>query len=339
MTVENDGWVAGLKKYEQPVTWKVVVQLVDTVLPLLTLMTLMYLTIGWGLPYWVTLLIAVPTGAFLLRTFILFHDCCHGSLAASPTAVAIIGTVLGVLCLTPFDDWRYSHGVHHSTAGDLDRRGVGDVWTMTLNEYAAAGRWHRALYQFYRFPPVMFLLGPLLSFVIMNRVPTRGAKGRRLRSVWFTNTVLVGAITALGLTLGINAFLQVELPVLILGGAGGVWLFYVQHNFDPSYWAHGKEWSAFDAALHGSSYYKLPAVLRWISGSIGLHHLHHLRPRIPNYNLHRAVQETPELQLPNALTLRTSLRTVRYKVWDEERGVFLNFREMTRALSARLRPA
>ena len=163
--------------------------------------------------------------------------------------------------------------------------------------------------------------------------------GRRLRSVWLTNAVLAAVITALGLTVGFKAFLMVELPVIVLGGAGGVWLFYVQHNFDPSYWAHSGEWSAVEAALHGSSYYKLPPVLRWVSGSIGLHHLHHLRPRIPNYNLHRAVRETPELQLPNALTLRTSFRSVRYKVWDEERGVFLNFPQMLQALRVRTHTA
>ncbi len=332
-------WVAGLKEFEKPVTWKVVVQLVDTVAPFLALMTLMYVTIGRGFPYWVTLLLAVPTGAFLLRTFILFHDCCHGSFVASPAALTVIGTVLGLFALTPFADWRWSHGMHHSTAGDLDRRGVGDVWTMTLNEYASAGVFTRALYRFYRFPAVMFILGPILSFVIMNRIPSRGADARRIRSVVVTNVALAAIIVALSLTVGLKAFLMVELPVLVFGGAGGVWLFYVQHNFDPSYWARTESWQSLDAALQGSSYYKLPAVLRWISGSIGLHHLHHLKPRIPNYNLQRAVMATPELQLPNALTLRASMRSVRYKVWDEESRTLLSFREMARVLRARLRPA
>jgi acyl-lipid omega-6 desaturase (Delta-12 desaturase) len=339
MVNEKAAWVADLKQFEKPEGWKVAVQLLDTVLPFLGLMTLMYLTIGWGLPVWVTLLLALPTGAFMLRTFIFFHDCCHGSLVGSPVALEIIGNVLGFLCLTPFAEWRWSHGMHHATAGDLDRRGVGDVWTMTVKEYEAAGLFGRALYRFYRFPPVTFFLGPILSFVIMNRIPGKGSRGRRLWSVILTNVALAGVITALALTVGIKAFLLVELSVLVFGGAAGVWLFYVQHNFDPSYWAHTSEWQSMDAAMLGSSYYKLPAVLRWISGSIGLHHLHHLRPRIPNYNLQRAVASTPELQLPNALTLRTSLRSMRYKVWDEDSRAFLTFRQMTQALRSRPRAA
>ncbi len=339
MDRQRPAWVLGLKEFERPVAWKVSVQLVDTVVPFLALMTLMYVSIGRGLPYWVTLLLAIPTGALLLRTFILFHDCCHGSFVASPVALTIIGNVLGLFALTPFADWRWSHGVHHSTSGDLDHRGIGDVWTMTLNEYASASRFVRAVYLFYRFPAVMFILGPLLSFVIMNRIPCRRAGPRRIRSVVLTNVALAAIITALSLTVGIKAFLMVELPVLIFGGAGGVWLFYVQHNFDPSYWERTEGWQPMDAALLGSSYYKLPAVLRWISGSIGLHHLHHLRPRIPNYNLQKAVMATPELQLSNGLTLRTSLRSVRYKVWDEEHRTLLSFREMMQALRAQPRPA
>lgn len=328
-------WVSGPSRFEKPVAWKVAVQLVDTVLPFLALMVLMYMTIGWAFPYWVTLLLALPTGAFMVRTFIFFHDCCHGSFVASPVALKVIGNVLGVLVLTPFADWRYSHGMHHSTAGNLDRRGIGDVWTMTLDEYAASGWFRKALYRFYRHPAVMFILGPFLSFVIMNRIPSRDASGKRIRSVILTNLALALIIVTIGLTVGFKAYLMVQLPVLLVGGAAGVWLFYVQHQFDPSYWARNGEWESMAAAMQGSSYYKLPKVLQWISGSIGLHHVHHLKPRIPNYNLQSAVNATPELQLPNALTFFASLRAVHYKVWDEKEKTLLSFREMTRVLRQR----
>jgi len=332
-------WFSALSQFEKPDVRKVTIQLVNTLLPYFALMTLMFLTIQWNLPYWVTLLIAVPAGAFLLRTFIFFHDCCHGSFVASPTALKILGNILGVIVLTPFADWRHSHGIHHSTSGNLDKRGIGDVWTMTVDEYAASGWLSRALYRFYRFPAIMFLLGPVLSFVIRNRIPSGRPSGRRFWSVIVTDIALAAIIVAVGLTLGFKSYLMVQLPVLLFGGAAGIWLFYVQHQFDPSYWARTEEWQSMDAALRGSSYYKLPAVLQWISASIGLHHVHHLKPRIPNYNLQRCVNAIPELQLPDPLTLGTSLRSVRYKVWDEKEKVLLSFGEMARVLRQRLQTA
>ncbi|HTZ52268.1 MAG TPA: fatty acid desaturase [Spirochaetia bacterium] len=332
-------WIAGLRRFEAPDTRKVIIQLADTVLPYLGLTALMLLTVKWGLPYWITLVLAIPTGALLLRMFIFFHDCCHGSYLQSPVALNVLGRILGVLTFTPFDDWRHSHGIHHSTSGNLDKRGVGDVWTMTLAEYEQSGRFQRALYRFYRYPAVMFFLGPILSFVIMNRIPSRGATRKGIVSVILTNVGIAGIILAVGFTLGFWSYLKVELPVLLIGGAAGVWLFYVQHQFDPSYWARNGEWESTSAAMLGSSYYKLPKVLQWISASIGLHHVHHLRPRIPNYHLQACVEETPQLQLPNSLTLRSSLRSIRYNVWDEERKTLLSFREMKQVLRQRLRPA
>jgi omega-6 fatty acid desaturase (delta-12 desaturase) len=332
-------WVSTLSQFEKPDAGKVAIQLVNTVLPYLGLLALMFITIQWHLPYWVTLFVAIPAGAFLLRTFIFFHDCCHGSYIRSPTALKIIGNILGVLVLTPFADWRYSHGIHHSTSGNLDKRGIGDVWTLTVDEYAASSPLRRAWYRFYRFPAVMFILGPFLSFLIKNRIPSKHPSRQRLGSVILTDAALAAIILTIGFTLGFRSYLMVQLPVLLFGGAAGVWLFYVQHQFDPSYWARTGEWESMDAALLGSSYYKLPGLLQWISASIGLHHVHHLRPRIPNYNLQRCVNATPELQLPDPLTLGRSIRSVRYKVWDEKDGVLLSFREMTRVLRQRLQAA
>ncbi|MGO9308403.1 MAG: fatty acid desaturase [Spirochaetia bacterium] len=332
---EKPAWVAGLKKYETPSPGKVTLQLVDTLIPYLALLALMYFTMWRGLPYWVTLLVAVPAGAFLIRVFIFFHDCCHGSYVRSRLGLLVLGNVLGVVVLTAYSDWRLSHGIHHSTSGNLDRRGVGDVWTMTLEEYAAASKLRRLLYRFFRNPLVMFGVLPAFSFLILHRLPTRHSQKNQILNVLFTDVVLAGIIVAASLTVGIRAYLLIQVPVMILGGAGGVWLFYIQHQFDPSYWARNEDWGSMEAALQGSSYYKLPKVLQWISGNIGFHHIHHLRPRIPNYNLQRCLDETPELQLPDSLSLWRSLKSVRLKVWDEHEKVLLGFGEMTRRLRQR----
>jgi omega-6 fatty acid desaturase (delta-12 desaturase) len=324
--------VAKLKAYETPDARRAALQLVNTLLPYFALFAAMYLTISWGLPYWVTVLLALPAGALLVRLFILFHDCCHGSYVRSPLGLRVIGNVLGVIVFTSYSDWRYSHGIHHSTSGNLDRRGIGDVWTMTLEEYAAASRARRILYRVFRNPFFMFGVIPAFSYLVLHRFPTRHSHKNQVLGILFTDVALAAIILAAGLTIGIRAYLMIQLPIMILGGAGGVWLFYIQHQFDPTYWSRGEEWGSMESALQGSSYYKLPKVLQWVSGNIGFHHIHHLRPRIPNYNLQRCLNETPELQLTDSLTLWRSLKSVRLKVWDEKKKVLLSFRQMTRLL-------
>ena len=326
-------WVAGLNQFEKPSKRKVAIQLVDTLAPYLGLLALMFLTIQWGVPYWATLLMAIPAGALLLRSFIFFHDCCHGSYVASQTALKIIGNVLGVLTFTPFDDWRYSHGIHHSTSGNLDKRGIGDIWTMTVSEYAAEGWFVRALYRFYRHPAVMFGLGPILSFIIMNRLPSREPTKRRLLSVIVTNAAITGIILAIGFTLGFKSYLMVQAPVLLFGGAAGVWLFYVQHQFEHTVWADDEQWDLHEAALHGSSHYVLPGILRWFTANIGVHHVHHLCSRIPYYRLPRVLREHPELRDIGRLTLWQSIKCVRLALWDERAKKLISFREM-RAMHA-----
>jgi len=325
---EKPAWVSTLKEFEKPSTLKVTLQLVDTLIPYAALWALMYLTMRWGLPYWATLLLALPAGALMLRLFIFFHDCCHGSYLSSELGMKIIGNILGVIVFTPYAYWRYSHGVHHSTAGNLDRRGLGDVWTMTAEEYAASTRFRRLQYRLFRNPFIMFGLGPIYSFLIMQRIPSHASKPSQVVSVLLTDLALAAIVVTAGLTIGVKAYLMIQLPILLLGGAAGVWLFYVQHQFDPSYWERNETWESMESAMRGSSYYKLPRVFQWISASIGLHHVHHLRPRIPNYNLQRCLNEVPELQLPNPLTLGSSLRSVRLKLWDEKRKLLLTFREM-----------
>jgi len=325
-------WVAGLKQFEKTNPRRIALQLVDTLVPYLGLLVLMYLTMAWRLPYAVTALLAIPAGALMVRNFIIFHDLGHGTFVANPAARQVLGNVLGVLTFTAFSDWRRSHGIHHTTAGNLDRRGIGDVWTMTMEEFAAASPLRRFQYRLFRNPFIMFGLGPLYSFLLLHRFPTRGSSRNQVVSVILTNVAITGIILAAAFTIGIKAYLLIQLPVFLVGGACGVWLFYIQHQFDPSYWAHTEEWDPMKAAMQGSSYYKLPRVLQWISGNIGLHHIHHLRPRIPNYNLQDCLDATPELQLRDPLRLWPSLKSVRLKVWDERSRMLLTFPQAVQQL-------
>jgi acyl-lipid omega-6 desaturase (Delta-12 desaturase) len=328
-------WVTSLKKFEKPDARKAAWQLFDTLTPYLALLALMYLTMWWHLPYWVTVLLAVPASALMVRLFIFFHDCVHGSFVASRLGQRIIGNVLGVLTFTAFADWRRAHGIHHTTSGNLDRRGIGDIWTMTVDEYAASTPFRRLRYRLFRNPLVMLVLGPLFTFVVTQRVPHRGSGRRQIVGVIVTNILIAAIITAASLTIGIKAYLLIQLPITILGGAGGIWLFFVQHQFDPSYWARNEEWGSMEAAMQGSSYYKLPKVLQWISGNIGFHHIHHLRPRIPNYNLQKCLNETPELQLSDPLRLWPSVKSVHLKLWDEKEKILRTFKEATAQMRRR----
>jgi omega-6 fatty acid desaturase (delta-12 desaturase) len=289
-------------------------------------MALMYLMRRARLPWWSTLPLAVVAAGFMVRLFILMHDCIHSSFLESQRANRVVGRILGVLVFTPFGEWGHSHLGHHATSGDLDRRGIGDVWTMTVREYAAASRPKRFQYRVTRNPILMLLFGPFLVFLVGTRIPPRRATSQRVLSVMYTNLAIAAIAATAALTIGISTYLLIQLPVLFFGGAWGIWLFYVQHQFTPSYWARHAEWSPTDAALQGSSYYKLPKILQWFSGSIGLHHLHHLRPRIPNYNLQSCLDATPDLQVP-PLTLSASVRCARLALWDEDSGQFVTFRE------------
>lgn len=323
-------WVAELKRFEKPDWGKALFQIANTLIPYVALVVLMYLTIMWGLHYGITLLAAVPASLLLVRLFIFFHDCAHGAYLPSPRATRTLGALLGILLFTPFAEWRALHAAHHATSGNLDKRGVGDVWTMTVDEYRRSSRWRRLLYRATRHPAVLFGLGPLYVFLIAHRLPSRGATREAFRSVIVTNVAMASIIVTAAFTIGLDVYLKIQLPIMFIAGSVGVWLFYIQHQFDPSYWSRTREWDAMDAALRGSSFYKLPRLLQWVSGNIGFHHIHHLRPRIPNYHLERCLKEIPELQLADPLTLWTSLKSVRLNLWDEERGVLVSFREAAR---------
>jgi omega-6 fatty acid desaturase (delta-12 desaturase) len=269
---------------------------------------------------------SVVAAGFLLRTFIVFHDCAHGSFMPSKRANALLGAALGVLVYTPFAVWRREHAVHHATAGDLDRRGVGDIQTWTVAEYRAASWWRRIGYRLFRNPIVMFVLGPLWVVMIEPRVISWSAPQRLRRSTLGTDLALAAVIVTLCLLLGWTGFLIVQLPALLVTGSVGIWLFYVQHQFEDTYWQSSDSWSYEDAALQGSSYVKLPKILQFFTGNIGLHHVHHLNARIPNYHLQAAHDENVALHSVPTLSIADGLRATRLKLWDEELGKLVGFK-------------
>ena len=331
-------WAAELRRFETPSNARAAWQLANTLVPYLGLLAAMAWTVERGLPYAWTVALAVPAGGFMIRLFILFHDCVHGSFVRSGWLRRWLGRVLGVLVFTPYGAWGQGHLGHHVTSGDLDRRGIGDVPLLTVREYLALSPWKRRLERAYRHPLVLLGLGPLWGFLIVQRLPPRGATPARRWSVILTDLGLVAVAAAASLAVGFDTYVKVQLPVLYLGALGGVWLFFVQHHFEPSHWVRHAAWSPLDAALEGSSYLKLPKVLQWFSGNIGLHHVHHLRPRMPNYALQRCLDATPELRAVPPLTLRRSLRSFSCHLWDEAAGAYVTFRRAERAERAE-RPA
>lgn len=323
-------WRSVVARYQRSDLFRSVLQMITTLAPLVVILFLMYQALG--ISYWLTLLLALPAGGLLIRTFIIMHDCAHGSFFSSRRANEIVGFITGVLTLTPFAEWRHSHSLHHASSGDLDRRGHGDVDTLTVREYLARSRKERVQYRIRRNPGILFGIGPI-HFMITNRIPPKGAglKTTVGRSIWFTNAALALLVVAASLWLGWKAVFLVYFPAIYIAAAAGIWLFYVQHQFEGTYWQDHKEWDYATAAVKGSSYLKLPAVLQWFTGSIGLHHVHHLGPRIPNYALEKCHKENPLFHEVTVLTLAQSVRTLRLSLWDEDRQQLIGFRDLRRA--------
>jgi acyl-lipid omega-6 desaturase (Delta-12 desaturase) len=329
---ERPAWRATVERHERPSRAASIGQLVNSLGPYFALWALMV----WSLhvSYWITLALAVPAAGFLVRVFIIFHDCGHGSFFKSRRANTFWGVVTGLLTFTPFQQWRHDHAVHHATSGDLDRRGTGDIWTLTVREYDDSPRWRRLAYRLVRNPVVLFLVAPLYLFLIQHRVPSRGSGPRERRSVLWTNLALVGIVGMMSLILGFKTFVLIQFPISMIATVAGVWLFYVQHQFEGAYWERRTEWDFVGAALHGSSFYKLPKVLQWFSGNIGFHHIHHLSPSIPNYNLEKCHREEPAFQAVQAVTFWRSFKSLTFRLWDERQKRLVGFRRARLAREA-----
>jgi omega-6 fatty acid desaturase (delta-12 desaturase) len=323
--VKPDGYDA-IRRYEQSHLGKAIWQLLNTFIPYFLLCILMYFSLIAGYSYWVILGLAVVAAGLLVRIFIFFHDCAHQSFFASRKANTALGYVCGILTFTPYEEWRKSHGIHHNTAGDLDRRGKGDVWTLTAEEFRTASKPKRFWYRFFRHPLVLLCLGPAFLFMVSYRYPHKGAKKRQKNSVIITNAAIASIIVAASLTIGFKAYALIQFPVLFFAGVIGVWLFYIQHQFEGVYWSRHTQWDSITASLQGSSYYKLPKVLQWFTGNIGLHHVHHLRPRIPNYNLQSAYDDTKVFLDVKPLTIGKSITCLRLKLWDEKGQKLVGFK-------------
>jgi omega-6 fatty acid desaturase (delta-12 desaturase) len=275
-------------------------------------------------------ILLLPAAAFLVRLFMIQHDCAHRSFFRSRRANDLVGRLIGIATLTPHDHWRMSHAFHHASAGDLDRRGIGDVRTLTVAEYLACSRWARFRYRLYRHPTVMFGVGPLYLFLLHNRLPVGFMRNGWLPwcSTMGTNLAIATMLALLIATVGLRPLLWVYVPTVLLATAAGVWLFYVQHQFEQTYWAKGKRWNAYDAALYGSSHYRLPAIIRWFTANIGMHHVHHLSSRIPFYRLPEVLRDHQELGDVGHVTLLASVRGVCLALWDEEQCRLVSFKRL-----------
>ena len=329
MRIEPDvDWNALLAPYRKPQTWRSVFQLVNTALPF----GVLWLMVLWSVDvsYWLTLLFAVPAALFLVRLFMLQHDCGHGALFRSRHANNAVGTAIGVLTLVPYGYWRRTHAIHHSNSGNLDTRGFGDIDTLTVREYLSRPWIKRVLYRLYRHPAVLLLIGPAYQFIIKHRFPADAPRAwkREWASVHWTNAGLLAVLAVMWFTIGLDRFLLVQLPITLISGSMGVFLFYVQHQYEDTYWRYREAWSYYTAGLEGASYFRLPNVLRWFTANIGFHHIHHVCSRIPNYHLQRCYEENPQLQQVTQLTLVRSIKTLWLTLWDEDGRRLVRFRDL-----------
>jgi omega-6 fatty acid desaturase (delta-12 desaturase) len=317
-------WKNIIAEYQNASTGRAVWQIVNTLVPYVLLWCIMYFTVS--VSWWLTLPLALLSGGFLIRLFIIFHDCGHGSFFKSKRANNIWGFVSGLLTFTPFHHWRWEHAIHHATSGDLDRRGTGDIPTMTVQEYLQSSRGKRLAYRMTRNPFVLFVLAPLYMFLVRNRWAKADANRRERLSVYWMNFAILVMAAGMTAIFGLKAYVLIQFTALLVAGGTGFWLFYVQHQFEGVYWERRENWDHTAAALEGSSFYKLPRVLQWFSGNIGFHHIHHLSSRIPNYNLEKCHRANPCFQTVKTVSLFASFKSLTFRLWDEQRRMLVGFR-------------
>ncbi|MRH43523.1 fatty acid desaturase [Aquibacillus halophilus] len=315
-----------VKPFETSDTKASIKQLINTIPPFFIVWFLAYQSLSISI--WLTLALSVVAAGFVVRTFIIFHDCTHQSFFKNKKANRILGTITGVITHFAFEKWKRSHSIHHATSGNLDKRGTGDMWVMTVDEYTSAPFWEKLTYRLYRNPIVMFGFGPIYLFLVDNRFNRKGAKRKERLNTYVINASIAIIYALLIWAIGWQAFLIIQAPILFVSGTLGIWLFYVQHQFEDSYFENEAEWDYVKAAVDGSSYYKLPKVMQWITGNIGFHHVHHLSPRVPNYNLEKAHESTPPLQKATTITLAASLVSIRFRLYDEKNKTFVGFKEV-----------
>jgi omega-6 fatty acid desaturase (delta-12 desaturase) len=332
--VDRKEWVPIVKQYQQSDSWHSTRQVLNSVIPFFGILVLMYYSLE--ISYWLTLALSVVNAGFITRIFIIQHDCGHNSFYDSMRANNIVGSIFGVITLTPYYLWRRNHAKHHATSGNLDSRGVGDVYTMTVSEYQEQSAWEQFKYRFYRHPLTLFIIGPIAIFFVSHRFALKTKKSEREEraSVYWTNLALAVIIVGFGLLIGFKEFFIITIPMYLIAFSGGIYLFYVQHQFEDTYWRRKPNWDYFEAAMEGASYFKLPKLLQWFSGNIGFHHIHHLSPKIPNYLLEKAYKENDILRGSNTLTLFSSLKSVNLRLWDEQRNKLISFKDYRRYYQA-----
>lgn len=330
---EKAKWRQIVADFQRPSTARAIWQIASTLIPYGLVWCAMYfsLSVSW----WITAPLAVLSGALLVRVFIIFHDCGHGSYFRSRRANDVVGFAAGVLSLTPYHQWRCEHAIHHRSASHLDKRGTGDVWTMTVQEYLESSRGKRFTYRLARNPFVLFVLAPVLYFAVVQRFPSARVGPRERQSVWWTNLCIVLAAAGFCQIFGLADYLIIKTIETAVGGSAGIWLFYVQHQFDGAYWQREGDWNYTDAALQGSSFYKLPSILQWFSGNIGFHHIHHLSARIPNYRLQQCHEADAMFQQVQPVTLRSSMKSMALHLWDEQAGKLIGYRTLRQIKNSR----
>jgi len=320
---DKSAWKEIVAKYQRPSRGRSIWQMVNTLVPYVGLWYLMYLSLA--VSYWLVVPLVILMAGFQVRVFIIHHDCGHGSYFKSQKANDVWGFITGVLTFTPYYLWRWEHAVHHASSGDLDRRGTGDVWTLTVQEYLEASRWKRFAYRLARNPFILFVIAPLFLFLVKHRFAPARAAERERRSVAWTNLALLGVAVFMSMIFGLKAYLLIQVSIIAIAGSAGVWLFYVQHQFEGVYWERQNNWDYVTASLQGSSFYKLPKVMQWFSGNIGFHHIHHLSARIPNYNLERCHKAEPLFQTVKPITLFASFKSFTFRLWDEQRHKLVGY--------------